>query len=197
MQPQVSFSTLAKMMGAMTPVAAASTLRGHKYPTLGPKLSYRNARQQLIDYAVAQKPFSPHSGLRQHELDAVQALQQFGVQLPAGCTFSRPPTHAPHWLFNGVEISVFPDVNSVGPNGLGAFKAYFGKEKLARGVGATMAALLHHYKTQVLGLQNVYPQHCLVYEVRQGARFQCGNSTRLLSNAQAACQMIAALWPTL
>ncbi len=107
------------------------------------------------------------------------------------------PARASSWTFAGVEISVFPDVDITSASGLGALQAHLGKDALARGVGSTMAALLHHYKSSVLGQQNVLPRHCLVYEARTGALHTCGSTTRLLANAQAACQLIVALWPTL
>lgn len=195
--PVVSFSTLAKLMGPVTPVKWGALLRDHKYPSDGPKRSYQNAQLQMIAHAVSQTPFNPHSKLRSWEMEVIQAMMSLGVPVPVGATSSRPSTRAPHWSFHGVDVSVFPDLELDGPSGRGAFKAYFGKEKLARGVGSTMAALLHHYLTSVLGQQNVNPQHCIVYEVRQGARFQCGTGGKLLSNAQSACQLIAALWPTL
>jgi hypothetical protein len=195
--PTVSFGTLAKIMGPTTPAGQAALLRGHKYPTDGPKRSYQNARNQLIEHLVAQRPFDPTASLRPHEREAVLALLQNGVPIPTQVRCSRPSTSAPHWTFCGVNISVFPDVELTGPNGHGALKVYFGKDPLARGVGASMAALLHHYKSQVLGQQNVTARHCLVYEARTGSVRACGNSTRLLSNAQAACQLITVLWPTL
>lgn len=195
--PTVSFSTLAKIMGPGTPVTQATLVRGHKYPTDGPKRGYQNARNQFIEHAVSGVAFHPHAGLRKHEQEAVLAMDQLGVPIPHGVTCARPATRGPHWNFSGVNISVFPDVDMTGANGLGAFKVHFGKDALARGVGSAMAALIHHYKTNVLGQQNVLPRHCLVYEARTGALHSCGSPTRLLSNVQAACHLIAALWPTL
>lgn len=195
--PTVTFSTLAKLMGPSTPVAQASLLRGHKYPTDGPKRSYQNARNQLIDHLVAQQPFSPYPSLRSHEREAIAAMQQLGIPVPTGVTSTRPPGGASSWAFSGVEVSVFADVDLASTAGLGALKVHFGKDALARGVGSTMAALLHHYKTQVLGQQNVLPRHCLVYEARTGALHTCGSPARLIANVQAACQLIVALWPML
>jgi hypothetical protein len=195
--PTVSFSTLAKLMSPSTPVKQASLLRDHKYPAPGPKFSYRNAREQLIAHAVHGTPFSPLLKLRPHELDAIRVMMKTAVPVPGGMTCFVPPANAPRWTFHGVDISVFPDVDLSGPTGLGALKAYFPKERLARGVGPTMAALLFHYKTQVLGQKNVSPRHCVIYEVRTGSLHACTNPTKLLPNAKVACQLIAALWPTL
>ena len=195
--PTVSFSTLAKLMGPSTPVAQASLVRGHKYPTDGPKRSYQNARNQLIDHLVAQQPFVVHASLRNHERDAIVAMQQLGVPVPSGVTCSRPASGPSAWVFSGVNVSVFPDVEMSSVSGLGGLKVHFNKDTLARGVGSSMAALLHHYKTQVLGQQNVLPRHCLVYEARTGALHTCGSPARLIANVQAACQLVVALWPML
>ena len=195
--PRVSFSTLAKLMGPSTPVKVAGLLREHKYPSHGPKLSYRTARQQLIDLAVSQVPLNPLAPTRKHEREAINAMLQYGVPLPNGFTCSVPRAHAPHWSFHGVEIAVFPELDLTSASGSGAFKAYFAKDKLARGVGSTMATLIHYYKTRILGQPNVRPQQCILWEVRSGAQFSAGNSSKLLANAEMACQLIAALWPTL
>jgi len=194
--PTVSFSTLAKLMGPCTPVKQASLIRAHKYPTDGPKRSYQNARSQVIDHLVNQAPLNP-GALREHERDAVQAFIASGYALPPGVAASRPTTRSPHWNFSGVDISVFPDVDLSSAAGLGALKVHFNKEALPRGVGPSMAALLHAYKTSVLG-QTVSPRHCIIYEARTGALHACGGATsRLLSNVTAACQLITSLWPSL
>jgi hypothetical protein len=195
--PTVTFGTLAKLMGPSTPVAQASLLRGHKYPTDGPKRSYQNARNQLIDHLVSQEPFMPHASLRPHEREVIAAMHVLGVPVPTGVTCARPTTLAPSWNFGGVNVSVFPEVELSSAAGLGALKVHFGKDALARGVGSSMAALLHHYKTQVLGQTDVLPRHCLVYEARTGALHTCGSPARLITNVQAACQLIVALWPSL
>lgn len=194
--PTVSFSTLAKLMGPCTPVKQASLLRGHKYPTDGPKRSYQNARSQLIAHLVDSRPLYPDA-LREHEREALQSLVQLGISLPVGMRASRPMTRPLHWGFHGVDISVFPDVDLESATSSGALKVHFNKEALPRGVGSTMSALLHYYKTNILGLSNVSPRHCLVYEARTGALHTCGNTSRLLSGAQAACQLVVALWPSL
>jgi hypothetical protein len=195
--PTVSFSTLAKLMAPSTPVKQASLLRDHKYPAPGPKFSYLNARAQLIAHTVHGTPFNPSRRLRPHELDAIRVMMQTPVPIPSGMTCTVPPAKAPRWPFHSVDISVFPDVELSGPAGLGGLKVHFPKEELARGVGATMAALLFHYKTQVLGQKNVSPRHCLIYEARTGSLHTCTNPAKLLPNAKVACQLIAALWPTL
>jgi len=195
--PTVTFSTLAKLMGPSTPVGQASLLRGHKYPTDGPRRSYQNAQQQLVDHLTLQQPFNPHAGLRPHEREVVLALSQLGVPVPNGAACTKPSKRIPHWGFAGVDISAFPDVDLTSPSGLGAMKVHFGKDALPRGVGPAMAALLHHYKSHVLQQANVLPRHCLIYEARTGALHTCGSPTRLLINVQAACQLIVALWPIL
>jgi hypothetical protein len=196
-QPTVSFSTLARLLGPSTPVKQSSLLRGHKYPSDGPKRSYQNAQKQLVDYLVNGSPINTAAmNLRGHERDALAQLNPAGV-LPNGVTASRPNAHAPAWQLHNVTISMYPDVELAGPSGVGALKAYFGKDPLARGVGASMAALLHFYKSHQLALPNVSPTYCMVLEVRTGALYTSSNPSTLMKNVATACQLISALWPTL
>lgn len=195
--PRVSFSTLAKIMGAATPIAQARLLRGHKYPTDGPKRSYQGVRNQMVGYAVDGRPIDPNANLRPHERDAVIAMSQHPVRIPKGMTCTRPSTRAPYWRFCGVDISVFPDVDMTGQIGIGGLKGYFAQDPLGHGVGTCMAALLCHYKGTVLGQTQVQSRYCLVYEARTGDVHSASNSTRVLRTAEAACNLIVALWPGL
>jgi hypothetical protein len=195
--PTISFGTLAKLMGPTTPAGQVSLLRGHKYPTDGPKRGYQNARAQLIDHLVEKKAYNPHSKLRPYEREAIDLLRAEEIPVPADLAYTRPSTANPHWAFEGVNVSVFPDVDIANREGRGAMKAHFAKDSLARGVGASMAALLWFYKTEILREQAVASRNCLVYEVRNGHLHVCGSPNRLLANASAACRVIVALWPTL
>ena len=50
----------------------------------------------------------------------------------------------------------------------------------------------------MLGQANVTPSLCVVYEPRVGATYRPGaNPAGQVRNAQVACQVIAAIWPTL
>jgi len=198
--PTVTFSTLAKLMGSTTSSNLLTLLRGHKYPEDGPKRSYQNAQRQVIDHFVYGTPINPTgSALRAHETEALTAFTNNGLCLPASCTARRPSTGSPKWQFHGVEISVFPDVlvQSSGSVILGGIKVNFNKDSLARGVGPSMAALLHHYLANVLSMPLIASRSCFIYEARSGAVHSCGSPTRLLASAQATCNIIAAVWPTL
>lgn len=183
-------------MGPCTPTKFATLLKGHKYPTDGPKRSYQNARAQVIEHLVSQTPLAPNA-LRDHEREALTAFAATGYQLPAGVTATRPNTRQPHWSFHGVDISVFPDVELQSVGGTGALKVHFNKDPLPRGVGAAMAALIHHHQVTILGHNQTLPRHCIVYEARSGALYSCGSTTRLLTSVQAACNLTLAMWPTL
>lgn len=195
--PTVSFSTLARLMGPATPRVQASLLRNHKFPTDGPKRSYQKAREQLIAHLTRGTPFEPRAQLREHEREVVRMLQRTGVRLPRGVACARPSSAPRHWNFEGVNISVFPDVDVFASDVQGALKAYFGKEKLERGVGAAMSGLLLHYKANILEQAGVSGRHCLVYEVRTDTIHRATNGRQLLSTVRAACKLITALWPTL
>jgi hypothetical protein len=198
--PTVTFSTLAKLMGSNTSTSIVNLLRGHKYPTDGPRRSYQNARRQVVEHLVSGSQIST-SGLRSHEIEAVTGFVANDLSLPTNSRATRPSTQNPRWQFGGVEISVLPDVLLNNPTHSGAvcggIKIHFNKEPLARGVGPSMAALLHYYLAHVLEVSTVTPGMCYVYEARSGAVHSCGSPTRLLSSAQNTCTLIAALWPTL
>lgn len=196
--PKISFSTLAKLMGPTTPVALRNKLRDHKYPSDGPKRSYQNALRQAVGHIVDGATLDPEAAnLRSWEQEAVGALAAMAISPPAGTRPSRPNPNAPDWQIGGVFISMYPDVELTGVNGVGAMKFHFTKERLARGVGTTMAALLWHYRSQVLRVANVNPAYCAVYEPRVGATYVPGrNPAAQVQNATLTCQMIATLWST-
>ncbi len=196
--PTVSFSTLAKIMGQISPVALASKLRDHKFPSEGMKRSYQNALKHAVDHLTTGIQLDPQSpGLRSHEQEAIAALATMGLSLPSGAQALRP-RRGPQWALAGVNISMYPDAHLTGPNGDGAIKFSFGKERLGRGVGTAMAALVWHYRTQILGHRNVQPSLCIVCEPRVGATYRPGtNPAAQVRNATVACQVIAAVWATL
>jgi hypothetical protein len=186
-------------MGALPLATLATKLRGHKYPTDGPKRSYQNAQRQAVAMFVDGTALdSTAASLRPHERDAVAALASMAINVPRGYQASRPSTYAPTWNLGGVEISMFPDAELTAANGTGAVKFSFTKDSLARGVGSTMAALLWFHRSQILQLPNVTATACVVYEPRAGAVYRPGTNPQGQVNlAQATCSMIATLWPTL
>jgi hypothetical protein len=182
--PRVSFSTLARLMGPITPAKQMSLLRDHKYPTDGPKRSYQNAREQLVRHLVSGAALAPNAvGLRPYETNVLELAVAQGVAAPAGCRCRRPSPSRPSWQFHGVEISMFPDVLLTGPRGTGAMKFHLSQETLPKGVGAAMAALLHHYQAGVMNDASAIPMYSIVLEPRQGVTYSAsGNQTRLLQN---------------
>jgi hypothetical protein len=198
-KPTVSFSTLAKVMGALSPLALVSRLRAHKYPHEGPKRSYQKAVRQAVDHLVLGSLIDPAApGLRAHEEEALSALAKMNTSLPLGVTARRPSTHGPTWNLGGVTISMFPDAELESAGASGAIKFSFSKDRLARGVGATMAALVWHYRHNVLERLNVRPTLCLVCEPRVGTFYKPGsNPWSQVKSARVACDLIAAVWPML
>ena len=92
---------------------------------------------------------------------------------------------------------MIPDVDISSALGAGALKGYFAQDALAPDVGPSMAALVHYYRAHVLGHANVLPRLCLLYEARTGRLHSAGRRTSLLTKVEVACQLTAALWPTL
>lgn len=197
--PSVSFSTLAKVMGPLSPVALASRLRAHKYPTDGPKRSYQNALRQAVEHFVNGTSLNPlAANLRSHEQDAVAALAAMSIALPRGAIATRAPHNAPRWKLAGVSVSVVPDAVLTSGSDVGAIKLSLSKEPLPRGVGTAMAALLWHYQSVELGIPNVKPSLCIVYEPRASATYRPGlKPSAQVQTAVVACQVIAAVWPGL
>ncbi|MEM7157079.1 MAG: hypothetical protein AAF799_29775 [Myxococcota bacterium] len=198
--PRLTFSSLAKLMAPHTPMAQQTILTGHKYPRSGPMLGYVNALHHLVGLLKNGKPGG--RALRPHEQAVVNAFKAQPFKLPKGVKVlkQRPNAKQKYWHYHGVDISVFPDVLLDGPKGKGALKLYPNQEPLARGVGKTMATLLHHYMTSVNPAGQAHPSYCLVYEIRKGKfhRAGTGNATaNALKRAQVACGMAAAVWPTL
>lgn len=197
--PTVSFSTLAKVMGPLSLLALATRLRGHKYPSDGPRRSYQNALYQAVECLVNGAPLDPSAAnLRLHEREGVAALAAMGLGVPRGYNASRASSRVGTWNLNGVHVSMVPDVELTSPNGRGAAKFSFTKDRLSRGVGSTMAALLWYHRSQVLGLANITPSACIVYEPRACASYRPGaNPQGQVQQAQLACQVITTLWASL
>lgn len=198
-QPRLTFSALAKLMASHTPTGHLGLLRQSKYPRPAAVLSYRRARRRIVSLICGQ-PDAPSGPLAPHERAVVAAFLARPLGLPRR-THAQPhhgPT--PRWPLGDVDVSVFPDIDLMGPRGTGAIKLHLAQQPLARGVGRGMAALLHHHRCEVLGDEAAYGNYCIVYEVRTGRVHRAGTQglpLRNLRRAEAACRLAAAVWPTL
>lgn len=192
--PRITLSTLAKAMGPTPLAQIARLVKDHKDAAPGPRRSYQTARKQAIQWMVDGAAFDIHEGLRSHEREALQALAKVNLDLPYEIYAERPPT-GQLWLLGGVCVSMQPDVLLDGPRGRGAIKFSFTKERLARGVGTTMAALLWHYSANVQHVEKTRRDLCFVHEPRLPWVYTPGeHPERQVARAEKACRLIAGLW---
>ncbi len=196
LSPVVSLSTLARLMGPVTPAKQFALLRGHKFPTEGPKRSYQNATKQAVDFLIDGRPFDANAtNLRDYEREAVIALASNPPGLPPDVIARRPAPNAPKWSIGGVEISTYPDAETSGPLGEGAIKFVMAKEPLPHGVGAKLAALLWHHRSVVLG-RTTNPRACVVHEPRvRGVYTPSAHPEKQVQSVEQVCRIIGALWP--
>ena len=193
--PSISFSTLARACGAITPSDLVTLLRGHKLRTTGAARGYQAARVQAIDFLVEGIPFAPEKVTRPHEREVIARMARSRPRLPRWARAVRPSTRGPAWMLGGVRVSMFPDVVIDGGRSNGAAKLSFTKEPLAPGVGSAMASLLYHWRANVLRLPKTAKSHCLVFEPRlPWVHHPSDDVERDVLRAEAACSIIKALW---
>jgi hypothetical protein len=193
-EPIISLSTLARVIGPLTPAALGRLLAGHKHQAPGPRRSYQQARAQAIAVMTDGTPFQLDAPLRTHEREAVAAMARARLALPARAL--RANARLPYWNIAGVRVSMQPDVELDGSRGTGAAKIILTKDRLPRGVGPAMAALLWHYRRNVLGIESTRRDHCLIYEPRlPWLHLPPPRSERQLKQAELACAIIRAVWP--
>lgn len=200
--PRMTFSALCEYLSA-SPVRQLSLLRAQKFPRGGAIRSYRNALHQIGEFAVHGVPLDPQAEkLEPHEQEIIMRLLEYDWRPPAPQA-AFPATRREPLVLQGVEISVYPDLLLADPTGparqTGAMKFYFRKsQKLDPNVGRWMASFLFQYKLQVEGDEDVDPDLCLVYDVRNDEYFEAGKShKRLFNNVESACQFISAMWDSL
>jgi hypothetical protein len=120
--------------------------------------------------------------------------------LPAGADNIAVPGKIPTMTIHGVEVSFSPDLlvsKKVGKKivASGAVKLYLRKQPLVS--GPELAALLYYHRSQVAADPLADPHLCAVTDVQAGIVYTAsGNHQRLLNQVQQACQVIAAIWPS-
>lgn len=202
--PRVTFSALADVLTSPTH-RIPGLLQPQKYPKPGPVFGYKKTREQLAEWLTNGTPLNPNApSLREHEAYALGAALSISggpsSLLPSGTTSTRDASLEPTWLVAGVEVSFSPDLIVTGTVGktqaTGAIKLYMRKEPLS--VGPMLAALLYYHRAQVANDATADPSLCGVTDVQAGIVYTAtGSYQRLVSQVQNACQVIAAVWPTL
>lgn len=196
--PRLSFSAMCEYL-SVSERRRLSLLKEQKYPADGPKKSYADTRERIRAFAIHQKQLST-AGMREYEGEVVTCLID-NAWTPPTSHSTRPPTRDRELLVEGVEIKAYPDLLCSDPQNLqeGAIKFYFGKTlPLDPSVAQQMATVLYYFEREVPGNERIHPSLCTVYDVRQDLEYVASKSTkRLISNIEAACTFIAAVWPAL
>lgn len=200
--PRVTFSALVEVLSSPTH-RLIPILQSQKYPKPGPVFGYKKAVEQLVQHFVNGAQLDPASpDLREHEAYAIAAVQQVGpaALMPAEVTSCSVHPRSSSWFLGAVEVSFSPDLLVEGTvrrsRATGAVKFYMRKDPTS--VGPTMAALLYYHRSQVIQDPDTDPELCVVSDVQSGIFYTAsGNYQRLLQQAQTACNVIAAVWPTI
>lgn len=146
----------------------------------------------------------------QRSIDVIEAFQRASNELDVwGSEYREARVPSPTLAINGVEITVNPDAicltarrdqQRVGQVFIrctigAAGDAAEGRRAEANGHLATIA---HLHALQYLGdMGDPHPQSSLVIDVpRRSVVRGPANSARRIANIEAACRMIAAIWPT-
>lgn len=144
-------------------------------------------------------------------IDVLDLFQRSANQLDLWQSeYLEPRLPSPSLNINGVEISVAPDAivrdQRRAPQRVGqAFirctigGAGDAAENRRAEANTNLATIAHMHAQQYLGdLGQPHPQASLVVDVSREAIFRApANSARRISNIEAACAMIAAIWPTI
>src|SRR5687767_10925040 len=96
--PKVSFSTLARASGPISPKELARLLHGHKHAAAGPRRSYQCALKQVVDSLADHVPLDPNAPLRKHEREAVQAYARMPLRVSDWVRRQRPVRRMEPWL---------------------------------------------------------------------------------------------------
>lgn len=201
--PRMTFSAMVDILSQPS-YRLPAILKDHKYPARGPIFGYRQATEQLVSWFVDGTALDPSApGLRDYEVAALNAAQQAGTPAglwPPGAVRATHPPKSSLWSLNGVEISFSPDVLLEGTvkrtNATGAVKLYLRKDPTT--VGPMMAALLFFHRSQIACDPDVDPALCAVTDVQAGMVYSAtGSFQRVVAQVQAACQVIASVWPSI
>ena len=141
-------------------------------------------------------------------IDVIESFQRGSNALDVwGPEYREPRQPSPSLNINGVEISVVPDAlvldNRRERVGQAFIRCTIGNtgeaaENRRAEANVNLATLAHMHTDQYLAdLGQPHPQTSLVIDVSRQNVFRApANSARRIANIEAACSMIAAIWPT-
>lgn len=222
--PRFSLNKLGEYLTA-TPARRKSIIKDQKYPPeIYITGKYNDAFDSIVNFftlgelepevlhravsRLSAKPTAnnPQAADLKNNILALQRLIQTAGTLPfTGVTF-RAAKHQGALLNIGkVSISVRPELEIVAPQRgggtkYGLLKLYLGKtHPLHEESGNLIATTVHQFAEKHFGSsENVDRKRCYVLDVFQGRLFMAPQSyTKRRSDIEAACEEIAARWPTL
>ncbi|MFU7529305.1 hypothetical protein [Qipengyuania sp. ASV99] len=141
-------------------------------------------------------------------IDVVEQFQRTANALDIwDAEYHEPHQPSPPLNINGVEISVFPDIlvldNRRQRVGQAFIRCTIGTsgdaaENRRQEANVQLATIAHMHTLQYLtDLGQPHPQTSLVLDVSRELIFRSpANSARRIANIEAACTMIAAIWPS-
>ncbi len=218
--PRISVNKLGEYLTA-TPARRRQIIQDQKYPPTFKCVRYRDAEKALVDCLVAGlnpnvlhthrarlAGTQPATEFEQDTLSlCIQAIDCFedmldsldidGLKLEAGSNDAAPLDVA------GVSISVRPELIVTGQDKArpraGCFKLYFAKNgPLDITTGPIVATVMSQFAEEYLAsLGRVDNRLVRVIDVFAGQVFEAPKArTRRLENVAAACEEIAARWPS-
>ena len=134
----------------------------------------------------------------------IDALETFEGMLDdidlKGATPSLGAHKAPAITYQGVDVSVRPDVILESGGSVGGLKLHFPKSNPLNAVAAgyVSAMTFEFCKQHLSGKGNAAGKFCLVIDVASGKFFPGATSTKArLKEVDAACGEVDALWPSI
>lgn len=222
--PRISINKLGEYLTA-TPARRKSIIKDQKYPPeIFITGKYNDAFDPIIDFfvrdalnpeglhravgALSSRPTrnDPEAADLKNNILALQRLIKTADTVPfAGLTFRAAKQQGALLTIGKVAVSIRPELEIVAPQRgggtkYGLLKLYLGKtHPLNEESGQLIATTVHQFAETHFGSpENVDRKRCYVLDVFQGKLFIAPVSyTKRRSDIEAACEEIAARWPTL
>ena len=139
-------------------------------------------------------------------MNNAEALEAFLAAYPelalAAFVFRRPAAPARPLRLQGVEVSVRPELEIVAQTRagqkIGSLKLHFPKaNKLVQEAGDYIATVVQQHAELTHGAGNVSRDHCMVLDIMRRNLFTAPKSfIQRRKDLDAACKMIAGIWPS-
>lgn len=222
--PRISINKLGEYLTA-TPARRKSIIKDQKYPPeIFITGKYNDAFDPIIDFFVrdalnpeglhravgrltSRPTFSdPEASDLKNNILALERVIQAASTLPfAGLTFRAAKEQGALLTIGKVAVSIRPELEIVAPQRggktkYGLLKLYLGKtHSLNEESGQLIATTVHQFAEKHFGSpDSVDRKRCYVLDVFQQRLFTAPASyTKRRSDIEAACEEIAARWPTL